>query len=456
MSNAGVSPVAVIRSPAYLRLLVLAFVLGAPVSAAAYWFLKLTELLQRWTYLDLPTAVGFDKQPTWWPVLPLALAGVVVALVIQHLPGKGGHSPADGFHPGGLQMPKTLPGVALAALASIGLGAVVGPEGPLVALGGGLAYLAVVLSRRDVPAQTGAVIAATGSFAAISTLLGTPLGGAFLLMEASGLGGPLATMVLLPGLLASGVGALIFVGFDALTGYGTFSLAITGLPTMPAPTGAEMGYAVAVGVLAAPLCLLIHAAAVRLRSVVARHILVLTPVVGVLIAGLAIGYAEATGHATSDVLFSGQAALPTLAANHADYTVGALLLLVVCKAVAYAGALSSFRGGPTFPALFLGAAGGIALSHLPGLNLVAGIAIGLAAMTAGMLRLPLTAVLLTTLLLGADGYNAVPLSAIAAVVAYVLVERLLPAPSAAPATGADAPMPRQRAAASTSPTAPTP
>ncbi len=45
---------------------------------------------------------------------------------------------------------------------------------------------------------------------------------------------------------------------------------------------------------------------------------------------------------------------------------GALLLLVVCKGLAYGFSLSSFRGGPTFPAMFIGAAGGIALSHLPG------------------------------------------------------------------------------------------
>ena len=51
----------------------------------------------------------------------------------------------------------------------------------------------------------------------------------------------------------------------------------------------------------------------------------------------------------------------------ASYSVGALLLLVACKGLAYGVSLSSFRGGPVFPAMFLGAAGGIALSHLPGL-----------------------------------------------------------------------------------------
>ena len=34
-------------------------------------------------------------------------------------------------------------------------------------------------------------------------------------MEASGLGGPMVALVLVPGLLAAGIGALIFVGLDA-------------------------------------------------------------------------------------------------------------------------------------------------------------------------------------------------------------------------------------------------
>ena len=59
------------------------------------------------------------------------------------------------------------------------------------------------------------VIAAAGSFAAISTLLGSPLLAAFLLLEASGLGGPMLGVVLVPGLLAAGVGTLIFVGLDS-------------------------------------------------------------------------------------------------------------------------------------------------------------------------------------------------------------------------------------------------
>jgi hypothetical protein len=70
--------------------------------------------------------------------------------------------------------------------------------------------------------------------------------------------------------------------------------------------------------------------------------------------------------------------------------------------------------------MFLGAAGGIALSHLPGLPMIAGAAIGIGAMTAGMLQLPMTAVLLTTLFLGADGIKTMPLVIVAVVVSFVL------------------------------------
>ena len=107
------------------------------------------------------------------------------------------------------------------------------------------------LAAKDAPPTAATVMAAAGSFAAISTLLGSPILGAFLLMEASGLGGPLLGLVLVPGLLAAGVGTLIFIGLDNLTGLGTFSLAIPGLPAFSHPTGAMFAWGLAIGVVAA-------------------------------------------------------------------------------------------------------------------------------------------------------------------------------------------------------------
>jgi hypothetical protein len=178
-----------------------------------------------------------------------------------------------------------------------------------------------------------------------------------------------------------------------------------------------------------------------LRPHVERRMLLATPVAGLAVAGLAIAFAAGTGKSSSEVLFSGQSALGPFITNSASYTVGALLLLLVCKGIAYGVSLSGFRGGPTFPALFLGAAGGVALSHLPGLPLVYGVAMGIGALCAVMLRLPLTSVLLATLLLSSDGLQVMPLAIVAVVVAYVASARLTPSPAPAPPRPAEAAAP---------------
>ena len=95
------------------------------------------------------------------------------------------------------------------------------------------------------------------------------------------------------------------------------------------------------------------------------------PFVGFLVAGLAYAFAQITGESTNLVLFSGQDALNPLIANAGTFTVGTLLLLIVGKGVAWGLSLGAFRGGPTFPAMFIGAAGGLAASHLPGLPMSA-------------------------------------------------------------------------------------
>ena len=157
---------------------------------------------------------------------------------------------------------------------------------------------------------------------------------------------------------------------------------------------------------------------------------------GLVVAALAIGFAAATGHAASEVLFIGQDALGALLTDSARYSVGTLLLLIRAKGLAYTVSLAAFRGGPIFPAMFLGAALGIVLSHLPGLPLVAGAAMGIGAMSVVMLRLPLTSVLLASLLLASDEVALMPLVIVAVVVAHVVTARLTPArpaPTSAPA-----------------------
>ena len=81
-------PLALLRSRSYLVLLVLAALVGVPVSVAAYFFLALVSKLQVWIFTDLPKDLGFHGEPPWWPILPLVLAGVLVSLTLRYLPAR--------------------------------------------------------------------------------------------------------------------------------------------------------------------------------------------------------------------------------------------------------------------------------------------------------------------------------------------------------------------------------
>ena len=419
-------PTELLRSRSYLVLLVFGALIGIPVASIAFGFLKLVDIGQEWAFTTLPDALGFADPPTWWPLPVLVVAGLAVGLTIRYLPGGGGHEPSTGLSATGVAAPNALPGIALAAFVSLALGGVVGPEAPLIAIGGGIAALVVHLVKRDAPAQATGVIGAAGSFAAISTLLGSPILGAFLLMEVAGIAGPMIGVVFLPGLLAAGIGSLVFLGLNDLTGWGTFSLAIPDLPSFDTVDGYEFLWAIVIGVLGAVLGTAIHRGSQQLLPIVAPRRVLLTPLFGAGVAVAAIVFAELTDRGADQVLFSGENALAPLIQEASSWTVGALVLLIACKGVAYTLSLAGFRGGPTFPAMFIGAAGGIALSHLPGLPPIAGVAMGIGAMAVAMLRLPLTSVLLTALFLQADGVELMPLIIVSVVVAHVATARLSP------------------------------
>ena len=432
-------PLELLRSRSYLTLLVLGAVVGVPVAAVAYLFLAFVSKAQHFVFVSLPEDLGLGSAPLWWPVLPLLLSGLIVGLTLKYLHGTAGHKPAEGFKSGGATDPRDLPGIVLASLATLSLGAVLGPEAPLIAIGSGLGVLAVRLVKRDAPQAAVGVIAGAGSFAAISTLLGSPITGAFLLMEAAGLAGTMMGVVLVPGLLAAGVGALIFVGLDNWTGLGSFSLAIPDLPPSSSPTLTEFLWAIVIGIVAAFLGLVIKRGGLALQPIVERRQVALTPAVGLLVALTAIAFEAMTDKDVSFLLFSGQDSLPDLVHEASSWSAGALIALVVCKSVAYTLSLSCFRGGPIFPGMFIGAALGVLASQLPGLSLVAGVGIGVGAMTVAMLGLPMVSVLLPSLLLFNDALSLTPLIIVGVVTSYVVSARLTPA-----AAGATEPRPTPR------------
>ena len=67
----------------------------------------------------------------------------------------------------------------------------------------------------------------------------------------------------------------------------------------------------------------------------------------------------------------------------------ALAFLLLFKGAAWSISLGSFRGGPTFPAVFLGAAAGLLAAHLPGFSETPAVAVLMAATAVSVLQLPL-------------------------------------------------------------------
>jgi H+/Cl- antiporter ClcA len=414
---------ATIASRRYVILLIIVSVVGVVVSLAAWCFLEGTYQLQQEFYVHLPHALGYNSgPPKWWPLPVLVLGALVTGLAIRHLPGDGGHIPADGLSTKGPAGPEVLPGVILAGAATIGSGLVLGPEAPLIAIGAGLGALTIKLSRRETPPQLLMIVSAAGSFAALSFIFDSPMIAAVILIEATGLGGPRLRVVLVPGLLASAIGTLVSLGLGHFTGLSTsaYALGVLPLDKMARPTISEFGWTIGIGLaIAGVTSLVMRSGGVTHRFVSQRRMVVLLLVIALIIGGLAILFSQITGHGTDEVLFSGQDQIDGLVGNAAGWSVAALVWLLLFKGIAYGLSLGAYRGGPTFPALFLGAAAGIMASHLPGYPIQAGVAVGIGAATVAVLRLPLSAVVLATLLAAHASPNVEPLVIVGVVTAYV-------------------------------------
>ncbi|WP_265295011.1 chloride channel protein [Streptomyces sp. SHP 1-2] len=401
--------------------MLLSVLLGIPVSLACFFFVGLQHQLQHWVWTSLPEAVGYRVPPWWWPLPTLLLAGLVLAPIVTRMPGAGGHLPVNGL--GGTPVgPRELPGTVLAALATLPLGVVLGPEAPLMAVGSGLALLAVRRVAADADARASAIVATAGSTAAISTILGGPLVAAVLLVEGAGLGGARLVALLLPCLLASGTGALVFTGFGQWTGLKIGALALHEVPPNVGPDAGDFLWGVPTAVLIAVLVTLARALGRRTVSYTRHRTAVRTLLCAVAVGGCVTAYALITGRDPAEAALSGQATLAQIAAHPHAWSVGALVALVACKGLAWGIALGGLRGGPIFPAVLLGTATAMACSGLPGFGATPALGLGIAAAATAVTGLPLAGSVLAVLLIGGDAYEQMPLIVIASVVAFVVAQ----------------------------------
>ncbi len=300
------------------------------------------------------------------------------------------------------------------------------------------------------------LVAAAGSFSALSFIFDSPLIAAVLLIEATAIGGPRLRLILVPGLLAAGIGSLVSIGMGSFTGLSSKDFALGPIPLTTAPhiKPGEFAWTIALAIAIAIVANVIkRGGLLTYRRIPRDRLLVLLPAIGLVIGGLAIAFSQITGHSVNDVLFSGESQLPGLISQSGTWSLAALAWLILFKGIGYGLSLGAYRGGPTFPAIFLGAAAGIMASHLPGFPLQAGVAVGIGAGTVAILRLPLSSVVLATLLCSHAGTNVEPLTIVGVVVAYIVTLVM-----SSPRASASAPVPdsapaSEPAAAAAAPTA---
>jgi H+/Cl- antiporter ClcA len=404
-----------VSARSYLRLTLLGAAIGIPAALVAAALFAAIRVLQDWLWSELPATLGY-AEPPWFLVLAIPVVGAVLVVIARRaLPGDGGHSPLHGLDPGPAPL-RYAPGIILAALGTLCFGAVLGPEMPVIALGA-ITGTAFAQAAR-VEGQGRTVLAMAGSFSAISALFGGPLVAGMLLVEGGLSAGAQLLRVLLPGLVAAAIGYTIFVGLGDWGGISEAPLAVPDLATYEGTTVVDLAVGLGVGIVAALLVVATKAAGVMIDRRSANAPLVIIGG-GAAIGVLAIA-ASALGAQPEDVLFSGQASIPVLVGESSTI---AVLVLLVAKAIGYAISLGTgFRGGPIFPAIFLGVAvASVGVSAL-GMSPTLAIAIGASAGMAAQTQLLISPLLFAALLVGPAGADAMPAAVLATVGAWLTVE----------------------------------
>jgi H+/Cl- antiporter ClcA len=285
------------------------------------------------------------------------------------------------------------------------------------------------------------VLGAAGSFAALATVFGSPVIGAVIVLEAAGLAGASMTMVLLPGLIAAGIGSLVFTGIGSTSGLSAESYAMPPLHLTPyeTPTFVDFLWSIPLGLAAALVVFVVFHVGKTTMRVVHTKPFVLFPAAALLVGVLAILFEEVSGKSSDVILFSGEHSMAEVFEQADTVSMGVLCLLFACKAVAWGISMGAARGGPTFPAIFLGLVGGVMAAEIFNVTESAAIAVLVGAGVVSVLRLPLAAIVLA-LLMTQGGPGLAPLIIVGVVVAHIATLALSSrAPQGGPETAATEP-----------------
>ena len=320
----------------------------------------------------IPEAWG--TTPAWYVIGVLVLAAVLV-YVIRTRVGDAGHAPLGGIAISPLT-PREYVGVILAILASLFGGVVLGPEVALVATGSVVGTVIAKRMRFTDP-EAAKKIVGVGALGAILAL---------------------------------------FIG-PVLAG----SLSLDGAPD--AVEVDQLAWAIVVAIIATLAVAIARVVAALLARVAGSgpHLGVLVGA-SLVIAGSALAVQYFTGESVLFVVTSGEEMitdLPTLT------SVSTVALVLAFKALAYAVSLGAgFRGGPFFPAMFVGATAGllaaVALPSGPSISAAMVVGVVAAVIATAPMKWPIAIVLGIVIGFVMGTWTLVPAALVGAVVARAI------------------------------------
>ncbi len=197
-------------SPARLLVLSLPAALVGLVSGLVLWLLDaIAHEAQHALWDTVPHAWGLDPASPWWILGVLTAIGVLVGLVLQFVPGRGGRDSATVELIAPPQPLSAVPSIVLAVLLTLAGGVSLGPESPIIAINTALAVWGLTRLWKDFPIELAVVLTAAGT---IGALFGTPVAAALVFTGALAAkpGGSLWDKLFLP-LVSASAGAIVTV-----------------------------------------------------------------------------------------------------------------------------------------------------------------------------------------------------------------------------------------------------
>jgi chloride channel protein, CIC family len=391
--------------PWYRRLLGVAFLLGITGGVLGLVYLGATG----WVIDRLfPASEGVAWSGDWWWIPLTAVGGLVVVILrtTWHVPDEvpGGVALIEAGAVDHMTAPQWLAITAMSAIA----GASLGPSFALILMGGGLgSWIASRSPSADDAAEDYTLTGAAGAFGAAFT---SPILGAFLVSELEPIPRQRYVASIIPQLIASLVGFVVFYSVEGRTFLGSYEVPPYDFEVL------HLALAVGLGVIAAFVMLVFLGViiAVKRASAVITNRYALGVVGGAIVGLIAFALPLTIG--------SGQSQLGVVIGSAEKLGIGLLIVVLVAKMAAMSLSLQlGFMGGNVFPAIFIGGTAGIVVSLIfPDMPEALAVGCLLAAVPGSYLRAPVSMVLVSAIALYLAPETIAPV-AVSVVTAYLLI-----------------------------------